>query len=567
MIKGIPVSDGYAIGKVYQWHEKQLDTSKKIIKDQHHEMVFLRDTIQKTVLQLESLKEKSKTLYGEETAKIFEAHLLIAEDPEMILAIEKMIKNESCNMLYALKFVSDSYVSMFEKLNDDYLKERALDIIDVRNRMIRNALNLSPDEMVLPQKEMILVTHELTPSQIASLDLNYVKGFITQTGGKTSHSAIMSKLVGLPAIMGLDDAFVLLKDDQEIIMDGFTGEVYHDYSKETYHTYIYKRDQYLVYKESLKRLITEPTQSQDGHRYLLSGQIGSSKDVKQVLEQGADGIGLFRTEFLFINRMTPPDEEEQFNEYKSVLEMMGDKPVVIRTIDLGGDKKTPYLNIKEDLNPSLGIRAIRLSVYQQDVIYVQLRALIRASIFGQLKIMFPMVASLEDIKMIKQWVFDIHSEFDALNIPYKKVPLGIMIEIPSAALMADEFAKHVDFFSIGTNDLIQYTFAADRTNQDLDYLYRPFSPAIIRLIHMATKAAKENHIPISVCGEMASDQLALPLLLGMGIQELSMSPSQILKSKDFVLRHHHSVFEYASEYILKCSTEKEILKYLKDSFN
>lgn len=567
MIKGIPVSDGYAIGRVYQWHEKQLDTSKIIITDQHHEMTFLRDTIQKTVSQLESLKEKSKNIYGEETAKIFEAHLLIAEDPEMILAIENKIKNESCNMLYALKFVSDYYVSMFEQLNDDYLKERALDIIDVRNRMIRNALNLSPDEMVLPKKEMILVANELTPSQIASLDLTYVKGFITQTGGKTSHSAIMSKLVGLPAIMGFDDAFTLLKDDQEIIMDGFTGEVLNDYSKETYHTYIYKRDQYLAYKESLKRLISEPTQSQDGHHYILSGQIGSSKDVKQIIEQGADGIGLFRTEFLFINRQTPPNEEEQFLEYKSVLNMMGDKPVVIRTIDLGGDKKTPYLKIKEDLNPSLGIRAIRLSLYQQDVIYVQLRALIRASIYGQLKIMFPMVASMEDIQMIKQWVFDIHSEFDALGIPYKKVPLGIMIEIPSAALMADEFAKHVDFFSIGTNDLIQYTFAADRTSQDLDYLYRPFSPAIIRLIHMAAKAAKENHIPISVCGEMASDQLALPLLLGMGIQELSMSPSQILKAKDFVLRHHHSVFEYASEYILKCSTEKEILKFLKDNFN
>jgi len=549
MIKGIPVSEGYAIGAVYQWHEMQLDTSKKIISNPHHEMTFLRDTIHKTVAQLLSLKEKSKGIYGEETAKIFEAHLLIAQDPEMILAIEQKITNESCNMLYALKFVSDHYVMMFENLDDEYLKERALDIIDVRNRMIRNALNLSPDEMVLPEKEMILVAHELTPSQIASLDLKYVKGFITQTGGKTSHSAIMSKLVGLPAIMGLDDAFTLLKDQQEIIMDGFTGEVLSDYNKETYHTYIYRRDQYLKYKESLKRLISEPTQSQDGHRYILSGQIGSSKDVHQVLEQGADGIGLFRT------------------EYKSVLEMMGDKPVVIRTIDLGGDKKTPYLKFKEDLNPSLGIRAIRLSLYQQDVIYMQLRALIRASIFGQLKIMFPMVASLEDIHMIKQWVSDIHSEFDALGITYKKVPLGIMIEIPSAALMADEFAKHVDFFSIGTNDLIQYTFAADRTSQDLDYLYRPFSPAIIRLIHMAAKAAKDHHIPISVCGEMASDHLAVPLLLGMGIDELSMSPSQILKSKDFVIKHHHSVFQYASEYVLKCSTEKEILKYLKDNFN
>ena len=566
MMKGIPVSEGYAIGFVYQWREKQLDTSKKVVKHAETEMKFLHETIKKTIVQLQELILKSKDLYGEETSKIFEAHLLIAQDPEMTSQIEMFIKNESCNMLYALKTISDQYVRMFENLDDAYLKERALDIVDVRNRMIRNALNLSPDEMVLPKQEMILVAHELTPSQIASFDLKFVKGFITQVGGKTSHSAIMSKLVGLPAIMGVDDAFKMLKHNSEIIMDAFTGEIYRDFTKETYHTYVYKRDQYLNYKESLKRLILEPTRSKDNFAYLLSGQIGSSRDVHQVIENGADGIGLFRTEFLFINRTSSPTEDEQFHEYKSVLEMMGQKPVVIRTIDLGGDKQTPYLRIKSDLNPSLGIRAIRLSIYHQDVIYLQLKALIRASIYGNLKVMFPMVASIEDILMIKQWIEDIKEEFKLLKIPYKDFPIGIMIEIPSAALMADEFAKHVDFFSIGTNDLIQYTFAADRTSEDLDYLYRPFSPAIIRLIHMTTKAAKDNHIQVAVCGEMASDPLAVPLLLGMGIDELSMSPSQILKAKDFVLNHHHSVFEYAAEYVLKLSTEKEILKFLKDNF-
>ena len=566
MIKGIPVSEGYAISFIYQWHEKVLDTSKKRVKDFKFEIDFLHETIDKTILQLKELMNTSKDIYGEETSKIFEAHLLIAKDPEMTSQIEAFIKDKSCNMLYALKMVSDQYIHMFENLDDEYLKERALDIIDVRNRMIRNALNLSPDEMVLPKQEMILVAHELTPSQIASLDLTFVKGFITQVGGKTSHSAIMSKLVGLPAIMGVEDAFKSLKPNAEIIMDAFTGEIYSEYDQETYHTYIYKRDNYLNYKESLKALISEPTRSKDLHTYLLSGQIGSSRDVSQVIENGADGIGLFRTEFLFINRTTSPTEEEQFNEYKSVLEMMGSKPVVIRTIDLGGDKQTPYLKIKTDLNPSLGIRAIRLSIYHQDVIYLQLRALIRASIYGNLKVMFPMVASIEDIFMVKQWIFDIQNEFKATHIPYKDFPIGIMIEIPSAALMADDFAKYVDFFSIGTNDLIQYTFAADRTSQDLDYLYRPFSPAIIRLIDMTVKAAKVNNIPVSVCGEMAADPLAVPLLLGMGVDELSMSPSQILKSKDFVLNHHHSVFEYAAEYVLKLSTEKDILKFLKDNF-
>jgi phosphoenolpyruvate-protein phosphotransferase (PTS system enzyme I) len=566
MIKGIPVSEGYAIGVVYQWRETQLDTSKKRVKHVQSEIAFLHETIEKTVIQLKELMVKSKDFYGEETSKIFEAHLLIAQDPDMTSQIEAFIQKETCNMLYALKTISDQYIQMFENLNDEYLKERTLDIIDVRNRMIRNALNLSPNEMVLPKEEMILIANELTPSQIASLDLKYVKGIITQIGGKTSHSAIMSKLVGLPAIMGVDDAFKLLKPHTEIIMDGFTGEIFADFNQETYHTYLYKRDQYFNYKESLKALISEPTRSRDLHTYLLSGQIGSSRDVNQVIENGADGIGLFRTEFLFINRTKSPTEEEQFIEYKSVLEMMGSKPVVIRTIDLGGDKQTPYLKIKSDLNPSLGIRAIRLSMYHQDVIYLQLRALIRASVYGHLKVMFPMVASIEDIFMIKQWIEDIKNEFIVSNIPYKDFPVGIMIEIPSAALMADDFAKHVDFFSIGTNDLIQYTFAADRTSEDLDYLYRPFSPAIIRLIHMTAKAAKENHIPVSVCGEMAADPLAVPLLLGMGIDELSMSPSQILKAKDFVLNHHHSVFEYAAEYVLKLTTEKEILKFLKDNF-
>lgn len=566
MIKGIPVSEGYAIGKAYHYHDQQLDTSKRHIDQPSLEIVFFHDAIEKTVKQLDELIIKSSKDFGEETSKIFEAHRLIAQDPDLVKAVEKKITEESCNMLYALKSVSDSYVSMFEKLEDPYLKERSLDLVDVTKRMMRNALNLSSDQMVLPKREMILIADELTPSQIASIQLKYVKGIITKTGGKTSHSAIIAKLLGIPAIMGVDLVFEKTHHHQEIIMDAFIGEIYINFDYQIKSDYLYKTERFLSYKESLKSLVHRPSTSNDGQSYLLTGQIGSSKDVLHVIENGADGVGLFRTEFLFINRNNAPSEEEQYEEYKSVLLSMFPKPVIIRTIDIGGDKQTPYLKSHDELNPSLGLRAIRLSIYHQTLIYHQLKALLRASIHGHLKIMFPMVATIEEVYMIKQWIKDIQIEFDANDIKYAQFEIGVMIEIPSAALMANDFAKEVDFLSIGTNDLIQYTFAADRTNQALDYLYRPFSPAIIKLIHMTAKAAHEHHKSISVCGEMASDMLAMPLLLGLGINELSMTPTMILKAKEFVLSHSHQSFVDAANHILTLDSEKEILIHLKKQF-
>ncbi len=566
MIKGIPVSEGYAIGRTYHWHDQQLDTSKKLVTQPSLEIAFFHEAIKKTVLQLDELILKASKDFGEETSKIFEAHRLMAQDPDLVKAVEKKITDESCNMLYALKTVSDLYVSMFEKLDDPYLKERSLDLIDVTKRMMLNALNLSPDQMVLPKREMILIADELTPSQIASIQVEYVKGIITKTGGKTSHSAIITKLLGIPTIMGVSQIFEKTSNNQELIMDAFIGEIYLNSDEQTRNEYHVKAKNFLAYKESLKQLINRPSTSSDGHKYLLTGQIGSSRDIEHVIANGADGIGLFRTEFLFINRNQAPSEEEQFIEYQTVLTSMYPKPVIIRTIDIGGDKQTPYLKNYDDLNPSLGIRAIRLSIYNQALIYHQLKALIRASVIGNLKIMFPMVAAIEEVYMIKQWIKDIQVEFDLNHITYGTFEIGVMIEIPSAALMANDFAKEVDFLSIGTNDLIQYTFAADRTNQALDYLYRPFSPAIIKLISMTASAAHQHHKKISVCGEMASDMLAVPLLLGLGIHELSMTPTMVLKAKEFLISHSHQSFREAAEHVTSLDSEKEILLYLKNKF-
>lgn len=566
MLKGIPVSDGYAIAKCYHWIDQQVDTSKIVVQHPEKEILFFHDILNQTVQQLDTLIHQSKELFGEETSKIFEAHKLMALDPELNEAVIKRIKNESCNMIYALKTESDSYVKIFENLDDPYLKERSLDLIDVTKRMLRNALSIQVDDMVLPKEPIILVASELTPSQIAAIDSNYVKGIITETGGKTSHTAIIAKLIGIPMIMGVDDVFKLTTHQNMMIMDAFQGEIITSYTHETYQYYMGKRDGYDHYKQSLKALVMQPSTTLDQKNYLLSGQIGSSKDSEQIIMNGAKGVGLFRTEFLFINRLDAPSEEEQYLEYKKVLEQFYPETVTIRTIDLGGDKMTPYLKTLNELNPSLGIRAIRLSIYHQKIIYEQLRALLRASSHGNLKIMFPMISTIEELLQAKEWINDIKHEFDSLHISYGSFDIGMMIEVPSAALMANEFAKHVDFFSIGTNDLIQYTFAADRTHQDLDYLYRPFSPAIIKLIYMTVEAAKKQNKWVSVCGEMASDMLAVPLLLGLGIDELSMSSNVILKAKDFIRKSNQSMFEKVANDIITCSTEKEIIKRLKEAY-
>jgi len=563
MIKGIPVSEGYAFAKVLRIIDDSIDTSKKIVSDPLQEINHFYEAIDKTVLQLNALKDETEKKFGIDTAKIFEAHMMIADDPEIKNLVVDKIKSESCNLVYALKSVVDFYVDLFKDLDDEYLKERASDLIDVSQRMIKNALNISMTDLSKIQEQVILVAHDLTPSQTAQIDSSKVLGFITEIGGKTSHSAIIARILGIPAVVGATKALDFLSDGDEIILDGMEGFIIKNYPQTIKNNYIQKIKNYELQNQALKSMIGKKTVSMDQHPYELVANIGSSRDLKQVLEHDAEGVGLFRTEFLFLDRNALPSEEEQFIEYKKVLEKLNPKPVVIRTLDIGGDKNLSYLKFEQELNPFLGKRAIRLCLDEFELFSTQLRALIRASAFGNLKIMFPMIATLEEFLKAKALVDSIKKEFDIKKIPYHPFELGIMIEIPAAALNADHLAKHVDFFSIGTNDLIQYTMAADRMNQSLDYLYQPFNPAILRLIKMVADAANKHHIWSGVCGEMASDLLAAPLLLGLGIHELSMIPNNILKTRKLLSTLLHSELEKIALNVLELESEEQVIALLK----
>ena len=564
MYKGIAVSEGFAVGKVLKLIDVKIDKSKKMITDVEKELLIFENALRKTTEQLEKLRIESIDKFGVETSKIFEAHMLIANDPEVNHSIKELIKNEKVNLVYAIDRVVANFVNLFEMLDDEYLKERATDLIDVSNRIIKNALNIEIVDLASIKEKVILVAKDLTPSETAQIDTNYVLGFITEIGGKTSHSAIIARLLEIPAIVGVKNILDKLDNHALIIIDGENGTILTHFTEVEKESYLNKMVELKENKKHLNELKTKPNKTLDNYQFELAANIGSSKDLKYVLEHGADGVGLFRTEFLYLDRLTLPTEDEQFNEYKLVLEKMNPKPVVIRTLDIGGDKNLSYLKFDEEMNPFLGVRAIRLCFQEMDIFKTQIRALLRASIFGNLKIMFPMIATKEEFMRAKIIVEEIKKELDLESIQYGSYELGIMIEIPSAALNAEHLAKVVDFFSIGTNDLIQYTFAADRMNEKLEYLYQPFHPSILKLIKMVTNAAQNNHIWTGVCGEMASDLFAAPLLLGLGINELSMTPSQILKVKNVLLNQKMVELKQISLDVLKLESEEQVKLYLKN---
>jgi phosphotransferase system enzyme I (PtsI) len=564
MYKGIAVSEGFAVGKVLKLIDVKIDKSKKNITDVEKELLIFENALRKTTEQLEKLRIESLNKFGVETSKIFEAHQLIANDPEVNHSIKELMKNEKVNLVYAIDRVVANFVNLFEMLDDEYLKERATDLIDVSNRIIKNALNIEIVDLASIKEKVILVAKDLTPSETAQIDTNYVLGFITEIGGKTSHSAIIARLLEIPAIVGVKNILDKLDNHALIIIDGENGIILTHFTEEEKESYLNKMNELKESKRHLNELKTKPNKTLDNYHFELAANIGSSKDLKYVLDHGADGVGLFRTEFLYLDRLTLPTEDEQFNEYKLVLEKMNPKPVVIRTLDIGGDKNLSYLKFDEEMNPFLGVRAIRLCFQEMDIFKTQIRALLRASIFGNLKIMFPMIATKEEFIKAKNIVEEIKKELDLESIQYGSFELGIMIEIPSAALNAEHLAKVVDFFSIGTNDLIQYTFAADRMNEKLEYLYQPFHPSILKLIKMVTNAAQNNHIWTGVCGEMASDLFAAPLLLGLGINELSMTPSQILKVKNVLLNQKMVELKQISMDVLKLESEEQVKLYLKN---
>ncbi len=535
MKKGIAASRGYAIGNVFLYEENKVIITDEKVTDISAELAKLENAVGLCRTQLENIKEKTRQNVGEHEAAVFEAHILILDDPEFVGSVESEIKNNSLNAMKAVETVSNNLVMIFESIDDAYLKERAADIKDVSKRMIANLAGHTIG-LEIEKENTIVVAHDLTPSDTAQLDKSKVKGFITNIGGRTSHSAIMARTLEIPAVVGLGDITTTVKNDDLIIVDGITGEVIINPDKETLAAYEAKIKAFEAEKEELKKLLNVKVVTKEGKHIEVCGNIGNPKDADQVLEHGGDGVGLFRTEFLYMDRDSAPTEEEQYEAYKYVLETMKDKKVVIRTLDIGGDKTLPYLPLPEEMNPFLGYRAIRLCLDQTDIFKVQLRALLRASVYGQLAVMFPMISGIEEFNNAKAVVEECKKELDAEGIAYaNNIEWGIMIEIPAAAVMADELAKHVDFFSIGTNDLIQYTLAADRMSEKVSYLYNPMHPAVLRLIKMTIDGAHKHGKWVGMCGEMAGDEAAIPTLLEYGLDEFSMSATSILNAKKILL--------------------------------
>ena len=535
MKKGIAASRGYAIGNVFLYEEHELKITDEKITDTAKELEKLQNAVSLCREQLEKIKVKTMENVGEHEAAVFEAHILILDDPEFVGSVETEIKNNATNAMKAVETVSNNLVMIFEAIDDAYLRERAADIRDVSKRMLANLAGHSVG-LEIEKENTIVVAHDLTPSDTAQLDKSKVNGFITNIGGRTSHSAIMARTLEIPAVVGLGDITTSVKNDDKVIVDGIEGIVIINPDQDTINAYEEKIKAFEAEKEELKKLLDVKVVTKEGKHIEVCGNIGKPKDVDQVIENGGDGVGLFRTEFLYMDRDSAPTEEEQYEAYKYVLEAVKGKKVVIRTLDIGGDKVLPYLPLPEEMNPFLGYRAIRLCLDQTDIFKVQLRALLRASVYGKLAVMFPMISGLEEFNNAKAVVEECKRELDAEGIAYSDtIEWGMMVEIPAAAVMADELAKHVDFFSIGTNDLIQYTLAADRMSEKVSYLYNPMHPAVLRLIKMTIDGAHKHGKWVGMCGEMAGDEAAIPTLLEYGLDEFSMSATSILNAKKILM--------------------------------
>ncbi len=534
MLKGIAASKGYAIGQIYIMAQNEIEIDKTPCTDANASLCKLKDAVEASRMQLQKIRQKTAETIGEEEAKVFDSHMMFLEDPEFIGAIEETIQTESLQTVAAIEKVKLFYKTLFDQMENAYMKERAADIVDVGNRLIRNALGIQDSDTSLPENT-IIVAHDLTPSDTAQLDKSKVIGFLTDIGGVTSHSAIMARSLEICAVVGLSDISKKVVNGQPVIIDGVNGIAILDPDAQTLAHYEMLKMAYLKKREDLKKYKDLKLKYDDGRDILIAGNIGSVKDLDAVIENGADGIGLFRTEFVFMDRETMPTEEEQFIIYKTVAEKMAGKSVVIRTLDIGGDKQIPYLELDPEMNPFLGLRAIRLCFKYEDMFKAQIKALLRAGVYGDVHIMLPMIGTLDEILKAKAIIESCKMELTEAGIPFKSdTPIGIMIEIPSAAIVADLLAKEVDFFSIGTNDLIQYTLAVDRMNSNISHLYDPMNPAVLRLIKMSIDAAHDAGIWCGMCGEMAGDLRATKLLFDMGLDEFSMSGSNILDVKEAI---------------------------------
>lgn len=559
MIKGIGASKGIAIAKVFELKHYDIKIELKNISNTEEEIKKLDAAISFAVKQIETIKEIALKNIDAEHAMVFDAHIQVATDPMIRDEVVQTINDKKCNAEYAMNEVANKYILMFESMDDAYMKERAADIKDVSQKIIFNLLGIVKEDLTSINEEVIIVGVDLTPSETSQLNKKFVKGFATDIGGRTSHSAIMARSLEIPAVLGLKNITELVQTGDIIAIDGNKGEVYINPSKEKIEELKEIANKNAQKDELLKTFINKKTLTKDNKHLEIAANIGSPKDVDAVLSVNADAIGLFRSEFLYMDSLEWPSEEEQFNAYKEVLQKMKNKKVVIRTLDIGGDKTLKYFTFPEEMNPFLGWRAIRLCLDKKDIFETQLRALIRASEFGKLAIMFPMIATVDEFLNAKKFYEEVYSKVkkEYPNIS-NDIEVGMMVEIPSAAVHCEVFCKYADFVSIGTNDLMQYSMAADRMNEKISYLYQPLNPSILRLIKMTIEGAHKQGKWAGMCGEMAGDMDAIPLLVGLGLDEFSMSASSVLEAKELISRIDTSIAKKVVELALNANSEEEV---------
>ncbi|WMZ80520.1 phosphoenolpyruvate--protein phosphotransferase [Staphylococcus pseudintermedius] len=564
IIKGIAASDGVAIAKAYLLVEPDLSFSNEKTDQPEAEVQKFNEALNNSKIELTKIRNHAEEQLGADKAAIFDAHLLVLDDPELIQPIEEKIKNESASAPQALTEVTQNFITIFESMDNEYMKERAADIRDVAKRVLAHILGVELPNPSIIDESVIIVAHDLTPSDTAQLNKQYVQGFVTNIGGRTSHSAIMSRSLEIPAVVGTKSISESVQQGDMVIVDGLTGDVIVNPSDDEIKAYQHKRESFFADREALKQLRDEPSKTLDGHEVELAANIGTPNDLEGVHNNGAEGIGLYRTEFLYMGRDNMPTEDEQFEAYKKVLESMEGKRVVVRTLDIGGDKELPYLNLPEEMNPFLGYRAIRLCLDQPEIFRPQLRALLRASAYGKLNIMFPMVATIQEFRDAKALLLEEKGNLKQEGVEVSDdIELGIMVEIPATAALADVFAKEVDFFSIGTNDLIQYTMAADRMSERVSYLYQPYNPSILRLIKQVIDASHQEGKWTGMCGEMAGDETAIPLLIGLGLDEFSMSATSILKARRQIKDLSRTEMVQLADRALNCATVDEVVDLVK----
>ncbi|WP_457802083.1 phosphoenolpyruvate--protein phosphotransferase [Staphylococcus aureus] len=566
LIKGIAASDGVAIAKAYLLVEPDLTFDKnEKVTDVEGEVAKFNSAIEASKVELTKIRNNAEVQLGADKAAIFDAHLLVLDDPELIQPIQDKIKNENANAATALTDVTTQFVTIFESMDNEYMKERAADIRDVSKRVLSHILGVELPNSSMIDESVVIVGNDLTPSDTAQLNKEFVQGFATNIGGRTSHSAIMSRSLEIPAIVGTKSITQEVKQGDMIIVDGLNGDVIVNPTEDELIAYQDKRERYFADKKELQKLRDADTVTVDGVHAELAANIGTPNDLPGVIENGAQGIGLYRTEFLYMGRDQMPTEEEQFEAYKEVLEAMNGKRVVVRTLDIGGDKELSYLNLPEEMNPFLGYRAIRLCLAQQDIFRPQLRALLRASVYGKLNIMFPMVATINEFREAKAILLEekenLKNEGHDIS---DDIELGIMVEIPATAALADVFAKEVDFFSIGTNDLIQYTLAADRMSERVSYLYQPYNPSILRLVKQVIEASHKEGKWTGMCGEMAGDETAIPLLLGLGLDEFSMSATSILKARRQINGLSKNEMTELANRAVDCATQEKVIELVNN---